>query len=112
MKKTYLLLAITYAILCPQSLNAQATPAKTTCEYKLNELKSQNDSLQMLYYDALAFLDSTVGMNNKLKEQLNKQKLELTKAKKQLSDQNAKIEKLEADIKRLSQSSKKKSATQ
>jgi|SRR6185369_2443551 len=112
MKKTIFLLAVTYAILLSQSLNAQATPVKTTCEHKLNELKSQNDSLQMLYYDALSILDSTVGMNNKLKEQLNKQKIELTKAKKQLSDQNAKIEKLEADVKRLSQSSKKKSTTQ
>src|SRR5258705_3396969 len=109
MTKNILLLALTYTIFCPHSLSAQATPAKTTCEYKLNELTSQNDSLMLLYNGALYFLDSTVGMNNKLKEQLNKQKLELTKAKKQLSDQNAKIEKLEADVKPLSQPSKKKS---
>ena len=67
MKKTILLLALSYAALCPESLNAQVAAAKTECEYRLNELKSQNDSLQLLYYSALGILDSTVGMNNNLK---------------------------------------------
>jgi len=82
MKKTILLLALIYTALCPEQLKAQITPANTECEHRVNELKSQNDSLQMLYDAALGFLDSTVGMNNKLKEQLNKQKTELTKTKK------------------------------
>jgi hypothetical protein len=109
MKKIFFLLALIYAALCPMPLNAQKTPANTECEQRMNAIKTQNDSLQMLYNDALGVLDSVVGMNYKLKEQLNKQKNELTKAKKQVSNQNAKIEKLEADVKRLSQSSKKKS---
>jgi septal ring factor EnvC (AmiA/AmiB activator) len=111
MKKTILLLALSYAALYPQEANAQKKPVNTDCEYRVNVLKSQNDSLQLLYNDVLGILDSTIGTNNKLKEQLNKQKLELNKAKKQISDQNAKIEKFEADVKRLSQSSNKKSTT-
>jgi archaellum component FlaC len=109
MKKTILLLALICAALCPKPLKAQIKSANTECERRVNELKSQNDSLQVLYNYALGVLDSVVGMNYKLKEQLNKQKTEFTKAKKQISDLNAKIEKLDAEVKRLSQSSKKKS---
>jgi septal ring factor EnvC (AmiA/AmiB activator) len=87
-----------------KTLKAQVTASKQNCEAKVNELTAQRDSIQQLFNDALVFLDSTVGVNNKLKKQLKQKKQELDKAKQQASDQNARIQKLEADVKKLSQS--------
>ena len=119
MKKSIALIAFSLAVCF--SLNAQNNSAKTNCQQKIDELTSQRDSLMALYNYALTMLDSLVGTNieltnqlktrndqvNQLKTQFNeilKKKndctSELERSKKSLSDQKVQIEKLEGELKK------------
>jgi peptidoglycan hydrolase CwlO-like protein len=116
MKKTIFILIIVSAACCPQSMKAQEAV-----------LKSQRDSLQAMYYEALTLLDSLAGKNmdlskelekcnaqlsalkkdvNRLSKEKNETATALASAKKIITDQNTTINKLEAEIKRLSQPKK------
>ena len=116
MKKTIFLFLLNFAAFCPITINAQVATSISPC-----------DSIQMLYNDALVFLDSTVGLNNKLTEQLDERLLQITKlkneinsilrkkndtlaelnkTKKLISEQMEKIEGLETEVKRLALLSK------
>lgn len=93
MKKTIFVLAICFFVF-GSTIKAQ------NCEQRVKELTSQRDSLQMLYFDALSILDSTVGTNNRLTEQLKNRNAEIAKLKKEIDNLRKKNQKLEADMKR------------
>ena len=93
MKKTIFVSAVCFFVFA-STIKAQ------NCEQKLNELTAQRDSLQMLYFEALSILDSTVGTNNRLTEQLKNRNAEMARLKKEIDNLRKKNQKLEADLKR------------
>jgi peptidoglycan hydrolase CwlO-like protein len=116
MRKNIFILFFVAAICCSRSINAQEAT-----------WKSQRDSIQQLFNEALVILDSVIGINIELSKELDQLKTEvkdwkteisnilkeknetvsvLASAKKIILEQTAKIEKLEAEVKRLSQSKK------
>ena len=116
MKEITFILIIVMAACSPVLMKAQEA-----------NLKSQRDSLQAMYYEALTLLDSLAGKNMDLSKELEKCNVQLsvlkkdvnrlskeknetagalTSAKKIIADQNTTINKLEAEIKRLSQPKK------